>query len=565
MSGLPVAMMTVPSSLTWMLALEFAAAVEPIARGHAAPLVRSERCLVGRVIDQCLERLGIAAMGELWPEDHRRAGPCGVFEPQLQRVHANLLGQDVEHALDRKRRDRRARRPVGGRFRPVAHDVVAHRVLVRGVVGREGAQARIHDRRAREGAGLELELALGGGDRAVLFDADLDPHRGARGRARGLEHLVAAHHDLHRLPGLFGQQCGDRLEIDDGLAAKAAADLRRRHANIADRHAEQFRGQRADHEMPLARRPDLGLAIVIEAGDAGMRLDIGLVHRRGLELLVDDLVGLGKACIRVADLELDPLRDIRGLGRRRLDAAGDLVLEEQRRVGLHRLVDIDDVRQYLVIDIDQRRRFLGDRFADRRDRGDRVALIERLLARHDVARYVPEILRDPLRADIFEFMVGEVLGGDHRLDPGQCLGLRGVDRADAGMRMRRADDLAVERARRREIGAVHRAPGHLWHAVRTDRPRPHPLEPCRRNVVHRSSPSSRCTGCSQITVMQRALKSKTIDPGRRRRGGQPHVAIPATKSGRIVAAHMKELHYAFCATIFAPGFGCQKIVRNSLL
>ena len=59
--------------------------------------------------------------------------------------------------------------------------------------------------------------------------------------------------------------------------------------------------------MSLARCPDLGLAVGIEPGDAGMRLDIGLVHRRRLELLVDDLVGLGKARVGVADLELDPL------------------------------------------------------------------------------------------------------------------------------------------------------------------------------------------------------------------------------------------------------------------
>ena len=307
MSGLPVAMMTVPSSLTCTEALEFAAAVEPIARGDAAPLVRAERCLIGRVVDQRLQGLGIAAVAELWPEDHRRAGPCGVFQPQLQRVHADLLCQNVERALDRKGRDRRARRPVGGRFRPVADDVVTNGMLVRDVVGRKGAQARVHHRRAGEGARLELELAFGRGDRAVLLDADLDPHRGAGGRPRGFEHLVAAHHDLDRPPRFFGQQGGDRLEVDNGLAAEAAADLCRRHANIADRHTEQFRGQRADYEMPLARGPDLGLAVGVEPGDAGMRLDIGLVHRRRLELLVDDLVGLGKTRVRVTDLELDPL------------------------------------------------------------------------------------------------------------------------------------------------------------------------------------------------------------------------------------------------------------------
>src|SRR5438093_1156483 len=83
---------------------------------------------------------------------------------------------------------------------------------------------------------------------------------------------------------------GARRKINDGLAAKPAADLGGRHANIADRHAEQLGGQRADHEMPLARGPNLGLAIGVETGDAGMRLDIRLMHRGGFELLLDDLV-----------------------------------------------------------------------------------------------------------------------------------------------------------------------------------------------------------------------------------------------------------------------------------
>src|SRR5690349_10874843 len=60
------------------------------------------------------------------------------------------------------------------------------------------------------------------------------------------------------------------------------------------------------------------------------------------------------------------------------------------------------------------------------------------------------------------------------------------------MRVRRPQDLAVERAGGREISTVHCAPGHLWHPIRTDRPRSHPFEPCRRNIIHRSSPSSRC-------------------------------------------------------------------------
>ena len=104
--------------------------------------------------------------------------------------------------------------------------------------------------------------------------------------------------------------------------------------------------------MPLARAPDLDLAVLVDPRDAGVRLDIGLVHRRGFELLFDDLVGCGKAGRHIADRELDPLGDVGGRSRRRLDASGDHVLEQQRRIGLHRLVDIDNVRQHLVIDLD---------------------------------------------------------------------------------------------------------------------------------------------------------------------------------------------------------------------
>ena len=240
--------------------------------------------------------------------------------------------------------------------------------------------------------------------------------------------------------------------------------------------------------MPLARRPDLALAVGVDAGDRGVRLDVGLVDRRGLELLLDDHVGLGKAGVEIADREFEPLGNVGGLGRRRLDAASDHVLEQERRIGLHRLVDIDDVRQDLIVDLDECCRLFGRAAVGRRDGGDRVALVERLLARHDVAGDVPEILRDPLRPDILEFMVGKIGGGHHRLDAGQRQSPRGVDRADAGMGMRRANDLAVERPGHRQIGAVHRAARDLRHAVRANRPRPNPLVARRCDIVHGCSP-----------------------------------------------------------------------------
>ena len=91
-----------------------------------------------------------------------------------------------------------------------------------------------------------------------------------------------------------------------------------------------------------------------------MRLDVALVHGLGVELALDHDVGLGEALLHVAERELDPLGDVRGLGRRRLDARGDHVLVQQRRAALHRLDHVDHVRQDLVVDLDQLQRLPGD-------------------------------------------------------------------------------------------------------------------------------------------------------------------------------------------------------------
>src|SRR4051794_19626642 len=108
-----------------------------------------------------------------------------------------------------------------------------------------------------------------------------------------------------------------------------------------------------------------------------------------------------------------------------------------------------------------------------------MALVENLLPRHDHARHVPVVLRNALRAEIFKLLLREIGGGHHRLDAGQRDRLRGVDRADARMGVRRAQDAAHQHAGHREVGSIERASRHLRHAVRTNRPRPDPFELCR--------------------------------------------------------------------------------------
>src|SRR4030095_15796939 len=66
-------------------------------------------------------------------------------------------------------------------------------------------------------------------------------------------------------------------------------------------------------------------------------------------------------------------------------------------------------------------------------------------------------------------LIGEIFAGDHSLHARQRLGLRGVDRDDARVRMGAPQHLADELAGEVEVGAEARAPGYLVDAVRADR------------------------------------------------------------------------------------------------
>ena len=57
-------------------------------------------------------------------------------------------------------------------------------------------------------------------------------------------------------------------------------------------------------------------------------------------------------------------------------------------VVLHRLVDVGHMRQHLVLDLDQLQRLLCRAGIDRGDRSHRMAVVERLLARHAVVQDV---------------------------------------------------------------------------------------------------------------------------------------------------------------------------------
>ena len=425
----------------------------------------SERRLQGLLVAHAPERRPVRGLGALLG---------GILLAQHERVHFQGLGQLVERALNGEGPDRRPGRPIGGNLGPVGAHVVAHDVHVGDVVGRKGATHCAANGRAGERAGLQIVGGPDGGDPAVLGGADLDRARRAGRGAGGAEHLIARHHHLHRAAGLLGQDQRHRLQIDDGLAAEAAADLGRDGADVAQLDARQLGRHVAHHEVALAAAPDGDLARLVDTDEAGVGLDVALVHGLGLEAALDDDIGRGKPGVDVTQLVLELAGDVGHGGRTRLGADVALVLVQDGRARLHGLVDVDHPGQDLVVDLDQLQRLRRDPGRGRGDRRHGMPGVERLLARHDVAAVVAQVL-DAQDRRLVPGELHEVEPGHDGLDARQRGRLLDVDRLDAGMRMGTAQDPADQHPRQRLVGAERCASGDLVHAVRPDRALANPL------------------------------------------------------------------------------------------
>ena len=202
-----------------------------------------------------------------------------------------------------------------------------------------------------------FERRLGGGDGAVLLGADLDLDCARPRSVRSPEHFLAGHHHLHRTAAFLRERQRHRLEIDQRLAAEAAADLRRGHADVGHVDPQQLRDIGANHELALAAAPDLRLAVARRGGDAGMRLDIALMHGLGGVVALDDHLGVLEAQRDVAQREDRASWRCWRAWSARAGRLGDHTRCRIGASGRHRRLDVDDMRQHLVIDLDERSAF----------------------------------------------------------------------------------------------------------------------------------------------------------------------------------------------------------------
>ena len=287
------------------------ASVHPVAeRDSASDILTLQRSVPVGMVPERFEHLH-----ESDAREHRPVHLAGAFfrrvqQPELDGVDSELLCYLVHHRLRRELGVRRARRAVCRGLGLVENNVVGVHDGVRDVVRREDALGGSPDRRAGIRSRLERQMRLGRDEFAFLRRAHLDPDVGAGRRAGGLELIRAAHRHLDRMARLLGQHGHDRLSVRLELAAKAAADLLRRQLDLRQGHVEHLRRGVTNVEGALGTVPDVDAPVVAPVDGAGVRLDVALVHRRGVELALDDHVGFLEALGDIAPLVLRVIGDV---------------------------------------------------------------------------------------------------------------------------------------------------------------------------------------------------------------------------------------------------------------
>ena len=285
------------------------AAREPDRDASATVWPFKRRRVVGMVFHR-LQHLDAADESVGWTFGPWSALFGRVPEPELNRIDSEAVGDVVDHRLNGERGVGGAGRAIRLGLGFVRQHVKAVDRHVRNVVRDEDAHCRNRDQRTREAAGFVRQRRLGRGDGALLGRAYLDFDVRARSRSCALKDLLARHHHLHWLARLLREERRHGIEVQGGLAAEPAADLQRRDFDL--RHGQiQYPGDRGPRaESALGAGPNVQPAVRVPKRGAIVRFDVALVHSAGVELTLDDHIGVLEPVAGISQTEPEPAGDV---------------------------------------------------------------------------------------------------------------------------------------------------------------------------------------------------------------------------------------------------------------
>ncbi len=367
-----------------------------------------------------------------------------VAATHLDAVEPEMLGDALDGGLDGV---------VGGRLAEAAHRLLGrlvggHRDGTVGDAGDavgadDGADrlAQLERRAARIGADIVERAHAHRAHDAGLVERHLDVEAAVRplGVARG-HVLQAILHEPHRCAQPPRQETGEHRVLDAALDPVAAADVDVvMHPDCIAGQA-QGAGDLVGKFRHLDRGPDVEqFEPGIPLGHHAERLDrhrgaAPPAHPEG-----ERMRALGKIAVDLAPDELPVEDDVRSV-----------IGVHRRAVGPKGLLGIEHVRQRLVAHGDQLARILGKRAAFRHHGGDPLAAVARPIDRE---RITPDLRGiDPGQQRVGRG--GKRAPGQHVADAGHGQRLGGVDLADRGCGMRRAEHRHVQHVGPHHVGGV---------------------------------------------------------------------------------------------------------------
>ena len=195
------------------------------------------------------------------------------------------------------------------------------------------------------------------------------------------------------------------------------------------------------------------------------------MHGGGVEFALDRNVGLGEARLDIAHHVAEMLRDVAHAAGLLAKFLGFEILVQNGRALSHGFGSRERARQHFVIDFDQAGGFFGDMDAGGGNGGNRMPPIEHFALGEHVAARIAEGRVAFAQVDQALRHLRKIVCCHDRFDSGERRGLAGIDAANARMRVRAAQNEAVEQPGHLKIRAVERATCDLVGAIVPDRAR----------------------------------------------------------------------------------------------
>ncbi len=347
-------------------------------------------------------------------------------------------------------------------------------------------------RRGVECAMVGDHVGTQGKDLAVAGRRDLAVHMVVAGEGGGHQVFRAVLDPLHRPAG--HDRADDRAHVprvDAHLAAEAAADVRRDHADLVLGQARHERVDRAVRVRGLGGAPDGELpGDLVEVRDRPVGLQRRRVDPRIQHLLRYDYLGLREDLVSLGSITGLPVEDV-------VVGLAFLVVADHRRLWFEGAAGVDDRRQRLVLDFDQLER-VPRRVAVFGDHEGHLLALE------------PDLVGGQHRLGVVrqrghpgQVETGQRLAGDDRLHLRVCLGCTGVDGHDPGMGVRAVQDRAVQHAGQAHIVDVGAPAADEARVLLAG----HPAEAHRGGLFHRSHADTSAAGCSAAQRTARTMFS----------------------------------------------------------